>query len=240
MTFRLLFLLLILSLSLSVQSQTDKPAPSFLVAINQDNAFGFYPAVYGSLGWKNETSFTFYGLFWTNPSFGNAGSGTDLWTEMGIGIQTLLADGRLSVNPSLGLTHGSLLSGGSRGVVGDGIVPSMTAFFVDGRVEAELFAAYYKSLREEGPVTYDYLLYWIYPGIALNERLAAGLHYESFVLTRNSGGIDNGAQYIWTGAFVKWNINETYTFRFSAGINWTDSDFYSDEYYKLSVVMAMP
>jgi hypothetical protein len=231
------FLCITIQSTLLAQSDAEKPESTLAIAINQDNAFGFYPAVYGSFGVDQSLSFSYYGLFWTNPSFGNATTGTDFWTEMGIGLSFGVFEDRLLLNPSLGFTHGRLLSGGPTAVVGDGIVPSLTGFLSDGIFEAEFFGAYYKALRKEGPNTYDYLLFWIYPGIVINDRISLGFHYESFILTRTESD-DTGSLYSWTGGYLKFTLDNQATLRLSAGVNIKDSD-YSPEYYKLAVVLPL-
>ena len=148
--------------------------------------------------------------------------------------------GRASfTNPSLGLTHGNLLSGGEEGVIADGIVPSFFGFYLDDRFETELFFAYYQVLRRVGPINSSYALYWIYPGIYITPSFSLGLHYESFRLTETNAG-DTGALYTWTGGYLKYTINGKYALRFSTGINVAENSPYSSEYYKLNVVIPFP
>jgi len=130
------------------------------------------------------------------------------------------------------------LSGGIQGVIGDGIVPSLTAFYLDDRFEVELFGAYYKAMRREGPITSDYALYWIYPGIRFSNTFSAGIQAESFQLTRTDGG-DPGVLYSWIGGYVKATVLERYSLRFSAGKNFSEDSDYSDEYYKLNLVIPI-
>lgn len=182
---------------------------------------------------------TTYAIFWTNPTFGSPSSGANLWTETGIGISSYTLEERLLLNPSLGLTHGSLLSGGEQGVLAEGIVPSFLGLYLDDRFETELFVAYYQVLRKEGPIQSSYVLYWIYPGIYLTPVFSIGLHYEGFRLTDTNVG-DTGPLYIWTGGYLKYTIQEKYALRFSAGINVAENSPYSGEYYKLNVVIPFP
>src|SRR5688572_18727315 len=59
---------------------------SFTIQINQDNTFGFFPMIFGSIGLKN-VDLTFYGVCWTNPVFANTdGSGSLIETGIGLGI----------------------------------------------------------------------------------------------------------------------------------------------------------
>ncbi|MCB0642323.1 MAG: hypothetical protein KDC44_11820, partial [Phaeodactylibacter sp.] len=138
---------------------------TFLVQIKQDNALGFYPGVFGSLGINPDLDFTFYAVFWTNPTFGTASAGTNLWTETGIGLGLPALDGSLYFNPSLGFTHGNLQSGNAQGVIGEGVAPSLLILYLEDRFEAEGFFIYYKNLRSDNPNPVDYIIYWLYPGI---------------------------------------------------------------------------
>lgn len=210
---------------------------TFSVALNQDNAFGFAPAVYGSFGIKENLDFTYYGIFWTNHAFTNNGAGT--WTETGIGLGFPALDGKAYINPSLGFTHGSLLSNGTKegGNFGEGIVPSFVTYYTGDKLETEIYLGYYKALRDGG-ISSDYLFYWVYPGYIFSDKFAAGIHYEQFYLTRDDiGGSEN--QYQWLGAYVKFTADNTHTFRFSMGENLANNEFYSTNFYKLSVLVSL-
>ena len=234
------FLLLLFLLSvIHLQAQEDqKQAPSFSIIINQDNAFGFYPSIFGSFGLSERYSMTYYSNFWTNPSFGNLVNGTDTWLEMGVGVSLSLLDDRVLFNPSIGATHGRLLSDAPKGEVFEGLVPSITIFYLDDRFEGEVFTSYYKALKNRGPGSGDYVLYWILPGVILTPNISLGLHYESFVNTRISEG-ETSTFYQWLGAYVKFTVSDKYTFRFSAGKNTADNALYSGQFYKLNVAIPL-
>lgn len=231
-------LLVLFSFSFSLNAQDQEKPSSITLVINQDNAFGFYPAVFGSFGVTGQSSMTFYSLFWTNASFGSPATVSDLWTEVGLGWSWSLLDGRWLINPTLGLTNGKLLSGGAQGVIGDGIVPGLTSFYLDDKFEVEIFGAYYRALRREGPVTADYALYWIYPGIRFSKVFSAGFQAESFRLLRTDAG-EPAVLYTWVGAYAKATVKETWSLRFSAGLNFKEDSDYSPEYYKLSLVLPI-
>lgn len=227
-----------------VASQTPDTATvpeTFTVVLGLDNAFGFNPAVYGSFGLDAQSgvSFTFYSIFWTNPSYGTLTDGSDLWLETGAGISFTGLDGRLYLNPSIGLTHGRLLSDSPRGAVAEGIVPSVTALFADGIFESEAYFSWYKGLKNKVTNAGDYLLYWILPGIKVSKRVALGLHYEGFDRVRHARG-ETGPQYAWLGGFLKFNLSNRYIFRFSTGSNTAKNGIYSDGFYKLAVTVVLP
>jgi len=208
---------------------------TFAVSLNQDNAFGFAPAVYGSFNVKEKFDFTYYGIFWTNHAYTNEGG--DAWTETGIGLGFPALDGKAYINPSLGFTHGSLLSNSPSGSFGERVVPNVVAFYADDKLETELYFGYYKALRDGGNSA-DFILYWAYPGYIFSEKFSAGLHYEQFYLTRDDTGFSEN-QYQWLGAYVKFTSGDKYTFRFSFGDNLADNQLYSGSYYKLSVFVPL-
>lgn len=218
-------------------SGAEKAPSSFSLAINQDNAFGFYPAIYGSFGLNKNTSLTFYSIFWTNPQYGTAEAGTDLWTEMGIGLGFSLWDDQILLQPSIGFTHGRLLSGQPEGVAGDGIVPSLVAFYFGQRLELEAFFSYYRSMRRDQVSFTDYVLYWAYPGVIINEHISLGLHFESFDLTSAGFDIEPGPLYTWFGAYVKFTVKGKYALRFSTGSNSANESTYSDDFYKITALI---
>jgi hypothetical protein len=228
-------ILLLCATGLAAQDQKVSDNGTFSLALSQDDIFGFYPAVYGSLPIKTNLDLTLYGIFWTNPSFGTLANGADSWLETGFGLGIPSANGTLFFNPFIGFTHGKLLSGGQSGVIGDGIVPGVAAVYNKDNLECEIFGSWYKALRKEGPVTADYILYWFLPGYKVSRRVTAGLHYEGFVLSRLTGS-NAEMQYHVLGAFVKFNAGERFIFRFSAGKN-LKKEFYSPDFYKLNLLI---
>jgi len=243
----LLFLLRVLAFptqGIGQDETSDSTSEAFLLTLNQDNVFGFNPAVYGSFGLGKDgvsegVSLTYYSIFWTNPSFGTLFDGSDLWLETGVGLGFTGLSERLFLNPSLGLTHGRVLSDSPRGAFAEGIVPSITALFKDGMLEGELYFSYYKALQNKGSNSGDYLLYWILPGVRVSKRFALGMHFERFERIRHARG-DTGKQYVWLGGYIKFNLSDRYTFRFSGGVNDADNGIYGDSFYKLNVAIALP
>jgi len=232
-----LLVLLVLCPAKKMFAQEEKPASTLTVTVTQDAAFGFYPLASGSFGLTPKLSLTFYSIFWTNPSFANAGTGTDWFLETGAGIGFTPAEGLL-LNPAVGFTHGKLLSGGQQGVIADGMVPNLAAFYNKGRFESEFYGAYYKSLRKEGTVTTDYFLGWVYSGIVLHKHISVGAHYEQFRITRMTN--DNAKSlYHWLGGYLKFTLEKGYFLRFSAGKNFTDtkSGGYPEEFYRLGLFL---
>ncbi len=202
---------------------------TFTMQINQDNTFGFFPMIFGSIGLK-KVEITFYGVFWANPVFANAdGSGSLIETGIGVGFRTR----NLYINPSLGFTHGSFTNGRDQGSNGrptfaESIVPGATVYFKTEKLELEFFTAYYHNLRKEISPQTNYLFIWLLPGFKLNKYFSSGLHYEQF---RNTS--DYVPLYIRYGLYFKTTFKEKYELRLSAGLNYmreagtkTQGDFY--------------
>ncbi|MCP4443663.1 MAG: hypothetical protein GY810_32565 [Aureispira sp.] len=235
--YKLLTTLALLLLIGHIQAQEDeKPPSSVAVDLVYDNTFGFYPEIFGSIGVKKNFSFSFYGIYWTNPAYGSINlGGTDGWLETGIGAQWFWADGKVLFNPSIGVTHGKLLSGGERSAIAEGIVPNIELFYFGDRFELEFFNGYYKSIRKEGPVTTDFWLTWAYPGVFVHKNISLGVHYEHFIQTRVTGGEFQGLYYM-LGGYIKASFNNGIFLRFSAGYNFVDESIggYGREFYRLA------
>jgi len=226
------------------QTKSVERGPSMNITLNQDNFFGFNPAFLGALPVSENVDFTFYGTFWTKPAFGLGfvNQGDDLWTEFGVGANFIAADGKLTINPQIGLTSGALLSGGAQtgGAVtgarfGDGIVPSLTVNYNDTRFEGQLYAGYYAALRQRnGPAALDFLHTWVNAGYKFSSLVSAGAHYELLSNTRNTyPGGSPARVYQWIGPYVQFTLPQGYFARFTAGADVESGS--SGDFYKMSV-----
>ena len=210
---------------------------TFGITLIQENAFGFYPVIYGSIGLSSKLDLTFYGAFWTNPSFGfpQTTFSSDLWLENGYGIGFYAFNG-IYINPSLGFTHGKFLSGGDESVAFEGIVPSLSLYINPGKMDTEVYFSFYQHLRDEvsDPVsrsTVDVIFYWLTPGFWLSNKVSLGVHYEGVYLKFGEG--DFQSSYQWLGPYIKLRTKGKYDFRFMAGPNLKEG-VYANEFYKLS------
>jgi len=239
MKIKLLSLCVVLCLGLNAFAQQDEKVPStFTLVLNQDNVFGFYPAVFGSFGLNDKLSLTYYGIFWTNPSYGSLSDGADLWLETGVGLSFTAFNDQLIINPSLGLTHGKLLSADVQGAIGEGLVPNLAMFLFEDLFEAEGFVAYYKALNTKGAFAGDFVLYWLMPGVKITKNVSLGLHYEAYSQTKSyETSVETGNWYTAIGGYLKFTVKDTYSFRFSAGKNTEAEEIYSPQFYKLNVVV---
>jgi len=221
--------------------EAEKPS-SFTVKMGKDNFFGFYPTFLGTVGIRDKVDFTYYGIFWTIPAFGTAPTnGQGLWTEFGVGLRFNLLDNQLTINPQIGTLHGKLLSGSTRAVIFDGIVPSLTANLLTDHWESELYLGLYTGLNRTNASTTNYAHYWLNGGYRFNKTFSAGLHGE--VLAVSGGTLRNGdvtadveasGVYQWVGPYAQFTVKNTTT-RFSFGNNFLTAGFADPSFYKLAV-----
>ncbi len=233
------FLLMLCFNVLAQQESNGDGRPStFGVTLTMENAFGFYPVVYGSIGLSSNLDFTYYGVMWTNPSFGlpQTTFSSDLWVETSFGLGFSGLNGILYVSPSLGFVHGKFLSGGDESVAFEGIVPSLSLYLNHKNLESEVYVSLYQHMRDEvtDPInrsTADALFYWLTPGCWLSDKVAIGLHYEGLFLKFGTGEFESSYQ--WLGPYIKFRTKGKYDFRFMAGPNLKE-DVYSKHFYKLT------
>lgn len=221
----------------NIVTEPEDSRYSFSVGLHQDVFFGFYPTLAGSYALDNNLDLSFYGIIWTHPGFSAGSHGIGLWTEFGAGLNFNLMEDQLSINPQIGITNGSLLSSylTERPVMGDGIVPNLTAGLDTELFEGEFYGGYYLALRKIGPVTTDYLHYWINGGVKLGKVFSAGAHYEHLVQTRLTEG-EGGDVYQWIGPYVQFALPNSCALRFSGGPDVVASEDARD-FYKLSFSM---
>lgn len=246
----------------AAQSADGGRESSYAVLLNQDSFFGFYPSFNGLLEINEGLDFSFYGILWTKPAFGldQGNSGDDLWTEFGVGVNLHYLDDKLLVKPQIGLTNGSLLSGGNRitetvpdpdGGEGatqvvertdganfaDGIVPNITVNYGDEKWEAEFYLGYYLALRNRNDSGLDFLHYWANTGYRFSKNVSAGLHWEHLRNTRNSyPGGESDDVYRWIGPYVQFTLPKGFYARFTAGADIEDDN--DGDFYKLNVGMT--
>jgi hypothetical protein len=243
-----LSLLLALALGLAaapVLAQDSKPASSFTVKLNKDNFFGFYPSIAGTHGLKDNLDLSFYGTFWTTPSFSFNQGGGGLWTEFGAGLRFMALDKKLAINPQVGILHGNLLSGAAVPVFLDGVVPNLTMNLTTSKWEGELYAGYYVAAnRRPGTVMTSYLHYWLNGGYKVTSFMSLGLHAEVLGVaggTDRTGSVERDISavnvYEWVGGYVQFSLPNNGFLRLTGGRNLLPTGLgnasYTD-FYKLS------
>lgn len=214
-----------------VFSQTDDKF-DFSVTLNSDQFFGFYPYFGGSYSLSESSAFTFYGILWS----GGTGGGWGNWTEFGIGMDFTVADG-LSINPSVGILNGSLLSSTAAGpsVFGEGIVPNVVIGLDKEKVEGEIYAGYYAPLRDEAPTggsTRAYLHYWANIGFKASSFFSLGVHYEQLDNSAGSNVPSSVTLYQWLGPYVQFADPNGKAFaRFAGGGDLVEGN---DSFFKIT------
>lgn len=224
--------------TIAQEASSDTRPSTFGITLNMENAFGFYPVMYGSLGLSSTLDLTFYGVMWTNPSFGfpQTTFSSDLWIENGFGVGFNMFNGNAYVNPSLGFTHGKFLSGGDESVAFEGISPNLSLYIYPGSMDTEVYFSFYQHLRDEvtddvSRSTADVIFYWLTPGFWVSKNVSLGIHYEGVFLKFGEGDFESS--YHWLGPYIKLRTKGKYDFRFMAGPN-LKKGVYAQEFYKLT------
>lgn len=233
LTLTFIFFFSIFAMAQEDDPSQQKDSSAFSLQINQDNTFGFFPMVFGSIGLK-KLDLTFYSVFWTSPEFANEdGSGSLIETGLGLGFFA----GNWYINPSVGFTSGTFTNGRNgngvgRPTISESIVPGAIVFFKNEKLESEFFIANYQNLRKEIAPQTNYLFVWWLPGFKFNKYFSSGLHYEQF---RDVSS--NIALYTRYGLYGKTTFKQKYELRLSAGLNYSPEGGTKKQgdFYKLTV-----
>lgn len=225
---------LLMSVPATAQQAPEESKASYSVSLNQDTFFGFYPIATGSYKANDKIDYTFYGIFWTTPSFGTGGGG-GLWTEFGGGVNIKTFDGKLNFNPQLGILNGKLLSAGDFAMALEGVVPNITVNLDTEKVEGQFYLGSYLAARtgerlntqtqrlEPVPVQNNFLHWWANGGYRFPKVISAGLHYEVLGFYPSGTGRPASADlYRWFGPYVQANLSENFSIRFTTGANVLD------------------
>lgn len=239
---------LLMSVPAMAQQAPEENRASYTISLNQDTFFGFYPMATGSYKANDTIDYTFYGIFWTTPSFGTGGGG-GLWTEFGGGINFKAFDGKLNINPQIGILNGRLLSAGDFAMAMEGFVQNITVNLDTDKAEAEFYLGSYLSARkgqtlnaetnqlERVPVTNNFLHWWANGGYRFSKLISAGLHYEFLgFYPRGTGRPPSSDLYRWLGPYVQANFSDSFSIRFTAGSNVLDRPATDgqDSFYKMT------
>ncbi|MEM7371992.1 MAG: DUF6733 family protein [Bacteroidota bacterium] len=214
------------------EETTESATGSFAVNILHNSFAGIHPAIFGSIPTKKGPTITYYGVFWSNPAFGNPASGNDFWFEHGAGVAFTAFKQKLLINPSLGFAHGKLLSGHESTVVGDGIIPSVFMHYGSGRLAVDFYFAYYKALRQGPNASTDFIFNWVNPLIQVNKFFSIGAYYEQFVNTRTAEVKSPTSINQWLGGSIKFSAGNGPSLMIAVGKNF--SDIGGREFHKIS------
>lgn len=215
-----------------IEEVKEGPDTSVSVILKQDIFFGFHGIGQVAVSLTDVVDVTVYAILWTRPGFGAGGGGADLWTEWGGGVNFNLLDGALSINPQFGLLNGTLLSGASRGLFFEGIVPNLTVTYGDGLIEGQIYAGFYIGLRElDDSSRNDFIHYWANAGVAPLSWLSLGVHWEHLVQARGSGSNPDDV-YQWIGPYVEARAKMGFI-RFAGGADVAPDDV--ADFYQVSL-----
>lgn len=218
------------------QQEDDKSKVSIGISLNHDAFFGTNPMLTGSVKTGEKSAFTFYGIIWgagTARAWGN-------WTEFGVGYSIKAGDA-ITINPQLGVTMGNLLSSYTEGkyAFGDGLVPNLTINLDNDKLEGQIYAGYYAALRKEGPMTSNYVHYWLNFGGKLTSYLSMGAHVENLFRQGGKNQPSTTSQYYtWVGPYIQFTKGIA-GIRLAAGGNLAsdaakanyDGDFYKMNFF---------
>ncbi|MFN4145004.1 MAG: DUF6733 family protein [Runella sp.] len=240
--------LMVMSAHITMAQEGSKS--SYSVSLNQDNFFGFYPTIAGSLNINKNLDWTFYSILWTTPSFGTGGGG-GLWTEFGTGVNFNTLNGKLKINPQIGFLNGKLLSNGAFPMLFEGVVPSLTANLGTDKLEGQFYLGYYTALRKgqvlsndasrrliDAPVQNNFLHWWANAGYKISSAISAGVHYEH--LRSNPSVGESSNVYKWAGPYIQASLSNGLALRFSGGSNVMDrpANDANNSFYKLTATFS--
>ncbi|UZO80900.1 hypothetical protein NBT05_00080 [Aquimarina sp. ERC-38] len=228
---------------MTAQEEEKKNKTHFAVKTIQNSVAGFSPLFVGSFETNKNFDITFYGLFWTNPSFGNLQAGSDQLLETGAGLGFKLSDNKLYLNPGLGFAHGKFFSDVPGTLIGEAIIPNTFVAYNNSVFDFEGYVAYYKSLRDRSDIsTRDLFLLWAAPGIQVSKRIVLGGFFEELAFMNfedEAEGVKNLQVYRFLGGSIKLKLDNGIAFRFSAGANLVTDVGASDEFYKVSAFVPL-
>lgn len=245
-TFILVLLFVFIRFNFANADEKAETPTSFTAVISQDPAFGFYPAIYGSIGLSKNTSFTFYGVFWTSPVTGDLRTnniGMNLLTEFGAGVNFSLLDGSLNINPSFGIANGRYQSGADRPVLADNIVPSVALSYSSGDFVITGGSILWLASRKEGDVQYDLMDYYLNPSYNFSSYVNGGLYYDHLLFsTKTNDKTETVTSYMWIGPSLKLSTKSGASLSFIFGVDLVDylndeiidKDKNIKDFYKLS------
>ena len=233
---------MILLLAPAFSQESDDNISSYMtLSMGQDPAFGFYPAISGGIGLNKTTTFTYYGIFWTQDAMAGNKGGLGLFTEFGFGLNFTFDDGKYYLNPVIGLGNGKYQSGGARAIIGDAFISGLFAGYKSGDFEINLSGTTWLGFRKEELSDkyrnqYEYTMNLWY---SAHKFIDLGLYYDHYLYSEDDNlKVDSKTGYLWVGPTLKFKTNSGASFWLSIGpdfveyLNSTESPKIND-YYKI-------
>lgn len=205
-----------------------------------DSFWGFQVRGRGAIALHEMVDLTVHAAMYVNPSLGRGGGFDDLWVETGLGARAVLLDAALLVGGEVGITHGSLLSDGSRGVPFDGLalraIADLRLPLVEDVVGLDGYAhfAFYTPIRQESGETRTLLHTMLRAGAYLFDIVGLGLYFEQLhVRIQDDTVASNTTNPVtWIGGYVETRFDFGLVIGTAMGLDLTidddlnDSDFY--------------
>lgn len=225
------------------------------LTLQVDPFFGFLPIAGAVFKTKPWFGYTVYGKIWASSHFAskeqyklldennnlkevrvytNDGS----LTEIGGGVNFWLLDQKLSIRPQVGITNGSLFSGGNPGPL-DAIVPNLITTYQSKRLDLYQNVTIFYHLREKGAEFKDVGHLVFLGGYKFIKYLTAGIYWDYLWEIFNSKRGPYPADIVhWIGPYAQVNLPNGAYFRYTAGWNIGDKKstffFKPQEYYKVA------
>lgn len=211
------------ALAKAVSANAEAPAApttSFTISLNQDNFWGLFPQVGGTIPLTDDFGITFGGILWANVV--GASGGVSYWTEVGVGVSYSLLDGALAFAPMFTTVLGQRFAArgdesAERNTIIDGLLPNLTVTYSDDRFDGEVFAAYYRAVGGGSGVFVlnDFIQGWAWAGVKLHEFVSIGAHYEMYRAAQSDGVVTDFYQ--WLGGYAEVKLAGDVAVRLTAG-----------------------
>ncbi|MDB5257529.1 MAG: hypothetical protein JWM14_2224 [Chitinophagaceae bacterium] len=195
-----------------------KQASSLYVGLGSDTYYGTYFYGFGYYGLNQKTSAVVFAISRSST--------------VGVGLQFALKP-NLFISPVIGISNGKSLSGGTNAVLAEGIVPGFLSSYYGKRIYYDQGLLYYNVLQQLGPVSNNYLWYWVTSGYNFSSKVTVGVHAEQLYNSYTTGG-EASSLYFYLGPYVQGNFKNGANMRFTTGF-----DFDAGSFARVSILFPL-
>ncbi|MDB5274066.1 MAG: hypothetical protein JWO58_2433 [Chitinophagaceae bacterium] len=195
-----------------------KKTSALYVGLGSDTYYGSYFYGFGYYGLTSKTNLLVFGISRSST--------------VGLGIQFALKP-NLFVSPVIGISNGKSLSGGANAVLAEGIVPGFLSSYYGDRIYYDQGLLYYNVLQQLGPVSNNYLWYWVTAGYNISSKVTAGVHAEQLYNSYTTGG-EASSLYFYLGPYAQANFKNGANMRFTTGF-----DFNAGSFARVSILIPV-
>lgn len=242
-----IFTILVFYSPLMGKKDVVEPNSNLTISLNQDPSFGFYPSLFGTMEIDEGLNFTYYGIFWTQDIMGGKQGGLNLMVEFGAGVEFVLFEEALRINPMIGIGSGNYQSGGGRPVIADNIVPSLSVIFTEGAFSLTAVSTNWIHFREESRTEpYRNLFeYSFSPQIALSKYVSLGLMYDHLIENKKFADTsESQTVYQWIGPSIKFSAKSGASLWIGVGLDFSDyannaEDKRIKDFYKMTASFTL-